>query len=123
MKSILGRFAAKLNRSSVESQKLIAVAIAPSGHVVSSAVNMRATNGRVSKWTVHAEEALAKKIRKTNAIRRFGPLIVIVSRYTSRRGWTMARPCSQCMVILKNCGAKKICYTDWNGNIQYERIN
>ena len=111
-------FKKKALKSTVKSFKLVAIAFSESGHLITSAVNMRG-GGSISKWTTHAEEALIRKLIKISARNRYGEIAVVVARWSPTKGWAMAKPCCRCEALLSEYGATALYYTSNNEVIRH----
>jgi deoxycytidylate deaminase len=73
-------------------------------------------NEKHFRCTVHAE---ADAIR--NAGDSFGAKL-FVARVTPGGNLALAKPCSRCMDIIRECGIKKVYYTDENGEWTFFRV-
>lgn len=104
------------DQCTVKSFKLVAIALASSGHVICSATNKRATGG-ISEFSIHAEEALSQKLRKISAIERYGSIDILVMRVRKDGSFGMAKPCAGCNNLLTRYGIRNINYTDDEGKI------
>jgi len=96
-------------KSTVHSQKLTAMAL-NGKHIVCYETNRRG-NGLVSRFSIHAEEFLIKKLRKTNAKNRYNALTVIVMRFRKDGSLGIAKPCVDCHRLLDNYGVKNVYYS------------
>lgn len=108
--------AKKVKDSDIKTHKLVAIAFAKSGKIITSAVN-RAAEGQISDFSIHAEEFLVKKLRKIKAKERFGYVEVLVVRWSRRRVRSLAKPCIGCVKILKQYGVNVVYYSDAKGQI------
>jgi hypothetical protein len=106
-----------LKDCTVRQHQLIAIAFTKTGRVVSRETN-KLGSGDVSDWSWHAEEALANKLFKTNAVRRNGDIYVLVARLGRSKGWTLAKPCPGCRWKLKISGVSAVFYTEDDGKIE-----
>lgn len=106
-----------LKDCTVRQHRLIAIAFTKAGRVISLETN-KLGSGDVSEWSWHAEEALANKLYKTNAIRRVGDIYVLVARLSRTNAWTLAKPCDGCRRKLKMSGVAAIFYTEDDGKIE-----
>lgn len=101
----------------VRQHQLIAIAFTKTGRIISRETN-RLGSGDVSNWSLHAEEFLANKLFKINAVQRNGDIYVLVARLGRSKGWTNAKPCDGCRWKLKISGVSAVFYTDDNGRIE-----
>lgn len=59
-----------------------------------------------SVWlSEHAEMAALRRAKRTNGA------VIYVARVNRQGRERMSRPCPKCMVLLRQAGIKKICYT------------
>lgn len=75
----------------------------------------RRGGGRVSKWTLHAEERLYKKVRY---YLRNNEVSVVVVRFRKDGTIGMAKPCFQCDILLRKSGVAHVFYTDTYGKTE-----
>lgn len=87
-------------KGNLRSYKFLAIALSSSGHIITTAHNMKG-EGLISSTSIHAEEFLLRKLRKINAFNRFKGINVVVMRYTSSRGWEAVKPCEKCQRLLR----------------------
>ena len=73
--------------------------------------------GHPSKFTIHAEENLIKKLIKIRAKERFGDISILVLRWCKTKKWTNAKPCSKCLNEMNKYGIDEIYYSDEKGRI------
>jgi len=111
-----GSAKSKLNNCNVKRAKIVAIAFTKSLHIVTTATN-QINKGSSKKWTFHAEENLIKKLKKLRAKERKGNISVLIMRWSIRKGWTIAKPCKNCLRDLLNYGIKEIYYTNNSGKI------
>lgn len=84
-------------RGTVESQRVVCLVQFPSGESL-CVVNQRSLQGRVSRWTFHAEElALSRIARGSNR----GIPTIYVMRFLNSGRLALARPCSGCARLLE----------------------
>lgn len=98
--------------SNVKKGRVAAIALSQSGRLICCAHNSKAC-GTKRKWSVHAEDALIRKLVKLNAFKRFGRINILVLR-TTKQGISMAKPCCACQKLL-NRYPVNIFYTNWKG--------
>lgn len=114
----ISRLAKKASKSNVKKHKLVAFGFTKTGTQVAFGVNQKGS-GRSSLFSIHAEEALVKKLYRLKAKERLGPISVLVLRTTKLGRPALSKPCDRCEVILKSYGIKKIGYTTNNGDVAY----
>ncbi len=104
----------KIIKSDVRRAKLLAVAFRKNGSMIANSTN-RVVRGSTKRWTIHAEEFLIQKLKKLRARERFGPLTVLVMRWTPSVGWKLAKPCKTCRKLLEEYGINTILFTTNEG--------
>lgn len=104
----------KVLRSNVKKSKHIAIAFKKNGSFIASATN-QLIQGRNDKFSLHSEEALVLKLKKIKAKERFGPLTVLVMRWSPSAKWTLSRPCKSCQRLLEEYGIDTILFTTNQG--------
>lgn len=108
----------KINKDcDIRLQKHAAIAMSKSGYIIASAVNRKHNDGVVSDHSLHAEEALIRKLHRIKAKERFGYIRVIVVRVPKGREWGMSKPCPGCERLLIAYGIDDISYTDNDGKL------
>ena len=106
----------KIKYSNVKKAQMLALAFKSNGALITTATN-QIIKGQDNKFSLHAEEHLLRKLRKIKAKERFGPIIILVMRYTSANGWRMAKPCKSCHKQLITYGVVAILFTNNDGSI------
>ena len=115
--SVLQRAIKEAKQSPVIRGKVGAVIFTRSGNIIASASNT-IFYGQKNKWTVHAEEAVVKKVINFRSRSELGRLFILVVRYkVGSDSLGIAKPCARCTALLKWAGIKAF-FTDENGNIQ-----
>ena len=77
------------------------------------------TSWNPNKVFLHSEcDAIRKVVRKD-----LSECVLIVVRKTKTGKITMAKPCGNCMSVIKHYKIKEIVYSDWNGEMIREKIN
>lgn len=106
----------KWKRSDINRHKVIALALF--GGKMLYAVNRRG-EGRVSRFSYHAEELLVKKIQKERAIQRLGIPVVVILRPKRDGQLGESRPCRGCTSLLKGIGVQRAYYvaSNYNGSM------
>jgi tRNA(Arg) A34 adenosine deaminase TadA len=94
---------------------VVAIAFTRSNHIITLETNRRRD---VIKLTDHAEEFLVRKLRKMKAKERLGYIEVLVMRFSTANGITIAKPCKPCSRILSAYGIDRVSYTDRGGEVQ-----
>lgn len=102
---------------SVKNQKLVALAFASNGRLICTETNKKGS-GVVSKFSLHAEEGMIKKLKKLNSRYNYRDIVVLVMRYNRINEWSFAKPCLGCERLLRDYGIKNIYYTDYGGLIK-----
>ena len=102
----------------VKNQKLVAIAFTPNGRILKIETNRTADFGIVSKFSLHAEEMLCRKLFKIKARERFGKIEVLIGRWSKKWGWRLAKPCDGCYNILRKYGINRIHFTNNEGVIE-----
>lgn len=72
-----------------------------------------------NKVFLHSECDAIRKITNLD----LSECIIIVIRKTKNGKITMARPCGNCMSVIKHYKLKEIVYSDWNGEMIRETLN
>lgn len=64
---------------------------------------------KYSEWreSLHAERAALSKLKKSEIT---GSSVFVV-RVTEEQKWALAKPCSQCMYMLRDLGVKKVVFS------------
>ena len=106
----------KITYSNVKKSRHIAVAFKKNGSFIASAIN-KLIQGQNNKFSLHAEEALILKLKKIKAKERFGPLTVLIMRWSPSAKWTLSRPCKACQRLLEEYGIDTILFTTNEGYI------
>ena len=107
----LNLFIDKARKGNVKNSKTIAIAFRKSGAMIACAVNRIV--GDKGCRTIHAEDALVRKLWKLSAIERFGYINVLVLRWSpGRLRSVMAKPCDACMRKLKKYGISQIAFSN-----------
>ncbi len=106
----------KILWSNVKKSKHLAIAFRKNGSFLASATN-QLIQGHKDKFSLHAEEALIFKLKKIKAKERFGPLTVLIMRWSPSAKWTLSRPCKACQKLLEEYGIHTILFTTNEGNI------
>ncbi len=106
----------KILKSNVKKSKHLAIGFRKNGSFIASATN-QLIQGQNNKFSLHAEEALILKLRKIKAKERFGPLTVLVMRWSPSAKWSLSRPCKQCQRLLEEYGIDTILFTTNEGKI------
>jgi len=102
------------NYSNVRRAKVSAIAMTPSGQIISYAHNRR-IESHPKKWTEHAEMVLLSKMNKMKIFDRIGKITIVVMRFSSK-GVDMAKPCARCSEELRKYPIS-IFYSSRNGQI------
>jgi cytidine deaminase len=117
--NILTRAIKSAEKSNVIRGKVAAVAFLDNGTIISHAHNSSFLGSRWVK-TIHAEEALLKKLDDISAVNRYGNNInILVVRW--KKGLRMfgnAKPCMDCSKKLSEYPSFKIFYTNEDGIIE-----
>ena len=111
------RLQEKALKSDVKRAKLVAIAFRKNGSFITSAIN-QIFRGNKNKFSVHAEEALIKKLKKLRARERYGPITVLVMRWSKGYGWKIAKPCASCERQLRDYGIVSVLFTSNDGSIK-----
>lgn len=104
----------KVLKSNVRKSKHLSIAFKKNGSFIASATN-QLIQGCNDKFSVHAEEALILKLKKLKAKERFGPLIILIMRWSPSTKWSLSRPCKICRRLLEKYGINTILFTTNNG--------
>lgn len=102
---------------SVKNQKLVAMAFASNGRLICVETNKKGC-GIISKFSIHAEEGLIKKLKKLNSRYNYKDIFVLVMRYNRISEWSFAKPCIGCERLIRDYGINNIHYTDYGGIIR-----
>lgn len=94
----------------------LVVAVATTANEPIIVTTNRRGGGRVSKWTTHAEERIAKKVAY---YKRMGLVDIHITVMRFRKDGTlgMAKPCSGCEALLNASEVDHVYYTDSYGKI------
>lgn len=109
----------KVQKSTVDCARVVAIAVA-SGSPRAVAVNMRATCGGITPWTIHAEEMLVRKMRRLRLRERFGSPTVYVVRFNKAMQRRPSKPCASCERMLRQYGFSDVWYVGSDG--LFERL-
>ena len=112
------RLASKLAKTSKFKYRLGAV-ITKGGHVISTGINeIRYVKENFSKKhqsSLHAEQAAIRPLLKKKNFRKLQGAIMFVSRIDRKGNSCMAKPCSNCMSLIKAVGIKRVIFTTEKG--------
>ena len=97
--------------------KVLAIAMSKNNHIISFACNRMCRNGK-EPWSMHAEEALISKLLKINARKRYKYIKLVIIRHSTKKGWTMAKPCEECSHKIDRFGFDEIYYTNSDGDFE-----
>lgn len=98
----------------IKKARVSAIAFTKNGNIITYAQN-RKIIGSKNRFSIHAEEALIRKLVKIGAFQRYKNIIIFVMRISSD-GVSMARPCKKCAKLLSKYDVDVI-YTSWDGQI------
>lgn len=96
--------------------KVSAIAFEPSGNIIAASANKNVFG--TDELSIHAEDSLVRKLKRLNARTRYKLIYILVARWSSLKGWTIAKPCENCQSIMKNYGVDGVFYTDHDGTIK-----
>jgi len=102
-------------KSDIIKARMSCIAITKNGRVICSANNRR-LQGDYIRWSLHAEQAIIKKLNKLKAFHRFNNITIFVFRISSN-GICLAKPCLKCQKLLSRYNVKVI-YTTNSGKIE-----
>lgn len=88
----------------VETQRVVAIATVGYGAIIGIETNRRG-EGKVSKWSQHAEERLAHKLQSMRL--REKNITISVIRWKRDGTLGMAKPCSGCMSLISGKGSAR----------------
>ena len=109
-------------KSPHEQHKLGAVVV-KSGNVLSTGFNSLRPSGLLKTNTLHAEAAAILKVLKEGRLASLSGAEIYVSRFTRGGRVGLARPCVQCLELIRSCGIRRMHYTTDEGTTVTEKIN
>ena len=104
----------KILKSNVKKSKHLAIGFRKNGSFIASATN-QLIQGQNNKFSLHSEEALILKFKKIKAKERFGPLTVLIMRWSPSTQWGLSKPCKVCQRLLEEYGIDTILFTNNEG--------
>jgi hypothetical protein len=105
-------------KCNVRRAQMAAVAFTNRGHIIASSVNVGfrgSMTDNKDKYSMHAEEAVIKKLLKLKAKERFDTINLLVIRHSKKKGITCSKPCKNCSKQINKYGFNEVFYTDWDG--------
>lgn len=109
-------------KSSFKRHRLGAV-IVKGGRILSTGFNKHGYNSVSSLPTMHAEASAISKLLKQRRLHDLAGSEIYVSRFTKAGRVGMARPCPNCLVLIRSVGITKIHYTTDDGTTISESTN
>lgn len=111
----------KVLKSNVKKSKHLAIAFKKNGSFITSATN-QLIKGQNNKFSLHSEEALILKLKKIKAKERFGPVTVLIMRWSPSIQWTLSKPCKTCRRLLEEYGINNILFTTNEGCFSGDKL-
>jgi deoxycytidylate deaminase len=117
------RLAAREAMKSSFKQHRLGAVIVKGSRVLSTGFNKYGYDSFSRKPTMHAEASAVLKLLKQRRLADLAGAEIYVTRYTKGGRVGLARPCADCLQLLRSSGISKIHYTTNTGNTISESIN
>lgn len=114
--------ASKASKNSTYKHKLGAVLV-KSGRILATGYNRVGHRSRFAvpiekEASVHAEIAVISKLMKPKHVHKLQGSKLYISRVRKNGKLGLAKPCSECLSVIKSVGIREIIYTTENGWIR-----
>lgn len=109
-------------KSSFEQHRLGAV-IVKGSRILATGFNSRRYSKIIGTKTLHAEASAVLKLLKQRRLHDLVGAEIYVTRITKGGAVALARPCADCLRLLRSCGVSRIHFTTNEGTTVSESIN